>query len=645
MTMKEIVKQLNEWAYQYYVLDNATVSDMEYDALYDRLVAMEAESGIVLPDSPTRRVGGEPLQGFVQHNHLARLYSLDKVQSLDQLRLWVDKLYSTVGVVPLTMELKYDGLTISATYINGVLSTVASRGNGVVGENVTAQATTIKSLPLSIDCQGTVELQGEAIMKLSALKQFNDKYPDKALKNARNAAAGAIRNLDPKQTALRSLSCVFYSVSYGADNIAVDSQHQLIEYLSRNGFATDKYFDVTTDIDQLIDNVKHIAQLRESLDILIDGIVIKVDDFAIREQLGYTDKFPRWAVAYKFDSLEVVTTLQNVEWQVGRTGKLTPIAILQPVELCGATIKRATLNNMMDIDRKQLSIGSKVYIRRSNDVIPEVLGLAQQCDNSRPIIQPTHCVACGYPLEQYGAHIYCNNSSGCMPQIVGRISHYCSKNALDIVGVSSKTIHALVGEGILHNVADLYTTTKQQLIGLEGFQDKKIANILQSIDKSKNCTLDKLIYALGIDNIGSVTARDLAKVFGSIDNLKNATIEQLVAIDQIGQVVAEGVVHYFTVPDNLTTLDRLASYGIVPTYKAGGGVFAGKKVVLTGSLQKYTRSQATQLVLDNGGEIASSVGKSVNLVIAGSDAGSKLDKAQALGIDIIDEQQFETMLS
>lgn len=644
MTMRDIVDQLNMWAHEYYVLGTPTVSDGQYDVLYDQLLRLERDSGTVLPDSPTRRVGGEPLDSFVQHKHLSRLYSLDKVQSLDQLSQWVDKLYRQYGVLPLSVELKYDGLTMSATYIDGNLTTVATRGNGTVGENVTAQAITIRSLPLAIDYHGTVELQGEVIMKLSQLDKFNANYPAKALKNARNAAAGAIRNLDPAETALRNLDGVFYSAGVGQDDIA-SSQTALIQYLANNGFCTDKYFCTVTSSSQLTKLIEQIAIDRDSLDYLIDGVVIKVDDFAMREEIGFTDKFPKWAVAYKFDALVVETTLESIDWQVGRTGKVTPTANLTAIELCGATIKRATLNNYNDILRKNLSLGAQVLIRRSNDVIPEVLGLAGNSSGT-PIIAPTLCPSCGSVLEQYGAHLYCNNTQHCIPQIVARISHYCSRGAMDIRGVSDKTIEGLVNKGLLHSIADLYTLTADNLLELDGYKTTRVDNVLTSIASSTNCQLSNYIFALGIDNIGSVTARDLASKYGSIDNLSHATADELVSIEGIGDTVAQGLVHFFAVDSNVDILNRLSSYGIDPQHTTvSGGVFAGKKVVLTGSLEQMTRSQATALIVAGGGTISSSVGKSVNLVVAGSEAGSKLDKALALGIEIIDEQQFLQLLS
>ena len=643
MTMQQIVDKLNKWSYEYYVLDKPSVPDTEYDALYDVLVAMERTSGIVLSDSPTRRVGGQPLKNFVRHTHIGRLYSLDKAQSFGELQSWIDKINKEVGEVYFTVELKYDGLTISVTYRDGEFVGAATRGNGIVGEDVTEQVKTIRSVPLTIPYKGTCELQGEGIMRLSALARYNKKHPDEPLKNARNAAAGAIRNLDPKVTAERNLDVVFHSSGYH-DNLNLRSQWELNEFFKSCHMATNAVFERVKTFEEIKAIIEHIAEIRPTLDFLIDGVVIKVDDFAVREELGYTDKFPKWAVAFKFDAEQVQTTLEEVDWQVGRTGKLTPIGKLAPVDLCGATIRRATLNNFGDITRKHLKIGGSIFVRRSNDVIPEVLGAADEVGTE--IVKPTVCPSCGSLLVENGANLYCTNAENCRPQIVARLTHYCSKAACDIDGLSDKTIEQLVDCLSVNSVADLYDLTVEELLTLDGFKQKKATNIVNAIATSKKVTLPKFIYALGLDNVGAVTAKDLAEKFGSVGSLGKATAEQLVSIDGIGDVVADGIVQYFSEQQNLDIIAALAAEGIDPTYQAETkqGVFVGKKVVLTGSLQSLTRGDASKLIEENGGEVASSVSKSVNLVIVGAEAGSKLDKARQLGIEVIDEQTFLQML-
>lgn len=638
--MRQMVDQLNRWAHEYYVLDAPSVPDTVYDALYDRLVLLEKQTGVTLPDSPTHRVGGQPLKSFSQHRHLKRLYSLDKVQSFGQLREWLQKVNAAVGEVLFTVELKYDGLTINVTYDDGNFVGAATRGNGVVGEDVTQQVKTIRTVPLSIPFKGKCELQGEGIMKLSELDRYNHKHPSDRLKNARNAAAGAIRNLDPKVTAERNLDVVFYSSGY-EEGLDVASQRELVEFLRHNGMVTNHVFRTAKTFEEIKAVIEEIGAMRSSLDFLIDGVVIKVDDFAIREQLGFTDKFPKWAVAYKFDAEQVTTRLVDVEWQVGRTGKLTPIGNLEAVELCGATIRRATLNNYGDILRKRLKRDALVFVRRSNDVIPEILGAAEEGGEEIPM--PERCPACGGELQQAGANLYCVNAENCPPQIAARISHYCSRPACDIEGISDKTVYQLMKLGVT-SVADLYDLTKEQLLRLEGFKEKKAQNILDALEKSKSVGLAQFIYALGLDNVGVVTARDLAAKFGSVEALRQATQQQLTEIDGVGEVVAEGIVQYFSEKQNLDIIAKLRDAGIDPQLqKAATGVFSGKKVVLTGKLLNYTREEASKIIQNLGGEVSSSVSKTVNLVLAGEDAGSKLDKARALGIEIIDEEAFRLM--
>lgn len=643
MTMQEIVKQLNQWAYEYYVLDKPTVADTQYDALYDQLVLLEKQTGVVLPDSPTHRVGGEPLKNFVQHKHLKRLYSLDKVQSFGELQEWMQKVNKAVGEVEFTVELKYDGLTINVTYEDGNFAGAATRGNGIVGEDVTEQVKTIKTVPLSIPFKGKCELQGEGIMRLSALEKYNREHPKDILKNARNAAAGAIRNLDPKVTAQRNLDVVFYSNGY-EEGLQVHSQTQLVKFLQENGMLTNYVFKRAKTFEEVKAVINYIGEKRSSFDFLIDGVVIKINDFAVREKLGYTDKFPKWAIAYKFDAEQVTTRLNQVEWQVGRTGKLTPIGKLDAVELCGATIRRATLNNFGDILRKKLKTNALVFVRRSNDVIPEVLGAAEE--GGEEIVKPTVCPACGLPLQEVGANLYCVNAENCRPQIVARLSHYCEKGACDIEGLSDKTVNLMVDKLDVRSVADLYRLTKEQLLTLEGFKNKKAQNVVDAVEKSKNVALPQFIYALGLDNVGTVTAKDLAAMFGSVDNLQKATTEQLTSIDGIGDVVAEGIVQYFKESQNLEIIRQLKEAGINPQMhlQEKKGPFLGKKVVLTGSLSNYTRSEASKIIESLGGEVSSTVSKTVNLVVAGEDAGSKLQKAQSLGIEIIDEQQFDSIV-
>lgn len=638
--MKELVKLLNKYAYQYYVLDEPTVADVQYDALYNELSALEKETGIVLPDSPTRKIGGDPIKEFAPHKHIKKLYSLDKCNSYDELREWSEKIKKVAPDAVYTLEYKLDGLTLCLTYENGYFKGAATRGNGEVGEDVTAQVSTIKSIPLSVPYKGVFEAQGEGIMRLSALKKYNETAVE-PLKNARNGVAGAIRNLDPKVTASRNLDIIFYNVNYiEGENIA--SQRENIDFLKRNSFKTDMLF-VTSDIEEIIKKIDSVD--RKSLDFLIDGMVIKVDDLALRERLGYTDKFPRWAIAYKFEAEETTTILEDVQWNVGRTGKLTPLAILEPVELCGATIRRATLNNYDDIQRKKVKIGSRVFIRRSNDVIPEILGVSED-NGGKEIPVPTVCPACGSDLVRDGAHIYCPNEGDCPPQIIGRLTHFAEKDCMDIRGVSEKSIEGLHEKLGVRFPTDLYSLTRDDLARLDGFKDKKIDNFLASVEKSKSVPLDRFINALGIENIGKKSARDLAERFGSISELMKADEATLVEVDEIGDIVAESITSYFGKHGWL--IEKFKEIGIDPKFnvvKPTGGVLTGKKLVLTGTLPTLTRTEATELIEKAGGTTSSSVSKSTDYVLAGENAGSKLDKARSLGVKIITENELLTMIN
>lgn len=638
--MKELVKLLNKYAYQYYVLDEPTVADVQYDALYNELSALEKETGIVLPDSPTRKIGGDPIKEFAPHKHIKKLYSLDKCNSYDELREWSEKIKKVAPDAVYTLEYKLDGLTLCLTYENGYFKGAATRGNGEVGEDVTAQVSTIKSIPLSVPYKGVFEAQGEGIMRLSALKKYNETAVE-PLKNARNGVAGAIRNLDPKVTASRNLDIIFYNVNYiEGENIA--SQRENIDFLKRNSFKTDMLF-VTSDIEEIIKKIDSVD--RKSLDFLIDGMVIKVDDLALRERLGYTDKFPRWAIAYKFEAEETTTILEDVQWNVGRTGKLTPLAILEPVELCGATIRRATLNNYDDIQRKKVKIGSRVFIRRSNDVIPEILGVSED-NGGKEIPVPTVCPACGSDLVRDGAHIYCPNEGDCPPQIIGRLTHFAEKDCMDIRGVSEKSIEGLHEKLGVRFPTDLYSLTRDDLARLDGFKDKKIDNFLASVEKSKSVPLDRFINALGIENIGKKSARDLAERFGSISELMKADEATLVEVDEIGDIVAESITSYFGKHGWL--IEKFKEIGIDPKFnvdKPMGGVLTGKKLVLTGTLPTLTRTEATELIEKAGGTTSSSVSKSTDYVLAGENAGSKLDKARSLGVKIITENELLTMIN
>lgn len=639
MTMEEMVETLNRWAYEYYVLDAPSVSDQHYDALYDRLTALEKKEGRVLPDSPTRRIGGEPLKNFEKYNHLEKSYSLDKVQSFNELEAWVTKIKTAYPGVVFTVEYKYDGLSLSITYENGLLIRAVTRGNGVTGEVVTRQVETINSVPLSIGYKELIEVRGEGYMKRSSLAAYNEKHADEPLKNTRNGVAGAIRNLDPSVTAGRKLDMVFYSLGY--NTLKLRSQTELNEFLKENRFATNGVFRRCETYEEIRAVIEEIGRTRDSLDFDIDGVVIKTDDFALREELGYTEKFPRWAVAFKFEAEEVVTKLLKVTWMPGRTGKVTPIGHLKPVELCGATISRATLNNIGDIRKKSLKTNSDVYVRRSNDVIPEVLGLAEEGEESEEIKAPEVCPVCGTPLIERGALLYCPNRNGCSEQIVARLELYCSKDGADIEGLSEKTLKLFYEKLGVISPDGLYALKTSQLMELEGFKEKKAAKITDSIEKSKEMSLPAFLYALGIENVGTKTAADLAERYGSLEKIMQASVEELTAIEDIGEVVAGSIKDYFSDAENVKMIGRLFAAGVKPVYsEKKEGVFSGMKFVLTGELEGLVRSEAKKLIEEEGGEVMSSVTKNTDIVVAGENAGAKLEKALKLNVEIWDKARL-----
>ena len=642
--MTSLKDRLNELAYRYYVLDDPAVSDAEYDALYDKLVALEKSTGVVLPDSPTRRVGGKPLSKFEQVRHLGRLYSLDKCKTREELGAWMDKLRVAGKMPRVSVEYKFDGLTINLTYRGGELVQAATRGDGVTGEVVTEQVKTIRSVPLSIPYKGVLEVQGEGIMRLSALAEYNSDPTVTPLKNARNAAAGAIRNLDPAQTAKRRLEVVCYNVNY-IEGRRFESGSEMMAFLKEQKFKVSDMYVLADDQKTVFDTLDKIESVRPSLDFLIDGAVVKADDFSMREELGYTEKFPRWAMAFKFAAEEMTTVVRDVIWQVSRTGKLNPLAVLDPVDIGGVTVSRATLNNISEIRRKDIRIGSRVFVRRSNDVIPEITGVAEQPEDAVEIEVPAVCPACGSPVEVRGVFAYCTDSEACEPALVSRFAHFVCRDAMDIEGLSDKTLELLYSEGKIRDFADLYSLSADDLTDLEGFKDKKIANILAAIAASKHTELKRFLFAIGIPGIGKKAAAQLADAFGTLEAARAAKEEELLALDDFGDVMAKNVIAFWNDPLRAAEVDRLIAAGITFEQKERTeGAFSGKKVVLTGSLARFTRSEAKKLIEERGGEVADGVSVKVNLVIAGEAAGSKLEKAKKLGIEIIDEQKFVEML-
>lgn len=653
----ELIEKIEELNYHYYTLDSPLVSDGEYDKLYDKLKALEEESGYRSNNSPTQKVGGEVLEKFEKHFHISRLYSQDKAQTYEDLNDWIkrvgrlrkaynDSHKDSLPEIEFIMEYKFDGLTINLTYENGILKNASTRGNGIVGEEISSQAKTIKSIPLNIDEKSILEIQGEALMPLSELEKYNKKN-DIQLKNARNAAAGAIRNLNPNETRKRNLTAFFYNIS--TTDLDFASEEDMLEFLKIENFNVHSYHKKVKSYDEIISELQKIEEERKTLDILTDGVVIKINDKKTQKALGYTNKFPRWSVAFKFEAEEYTTTLLDVVRNVGRTGKVTPSALLEPVDFSGVTVSRATLNNYDDIERKKIKIGSKVFIRRSNDVIPEILGVVDEDQPDTKVIEkPTYCPYCGSELIEGNVHIMCPNSISCTPQLLARMEHFASRNAMDIEGLSKKTIAQLMNELNIKDIYEIYDLTYEDLINLDRFGDKKTKNLLNSIEDSKDRDLNRFIYAIGIPNVGERTARDLANRFESFDNLRNANVDQLVDIDDIGLIIAENIVEFFH-DDNINgAIDTLLSKGIKINEKVNDNVsnkLDGKTFVITGTINNYKRDDIKELIENNGGIVTTSVSKNTDVLICGQKAGSKLTKARDLGIEIYENEKLYEFLS
>lgn len=642
--MEELIREIEKHNYNYYVLDNPTISDGEYDKLYYSLVDLEKETGIILPYSPTQRVGDTVLEGFTKKRHEVPLYSLNKVRDFSDLEEWCNDMRKVDKTTDFAVEYKFDGLNLVIEYENGLFKSATTRGNGSIGEDVSLQVKTIKTVPLQIKFKGRLIVQGEGMMTNKSFAEYNKTATEK-LKNPRNAVAGAIRNLDVKETAKRNLDFFCYSILL-CEGEKFTTQKQMHDFLVENGFQTGNYFKICTDVKEIIHCINEIDLVKSKLDVMIDGMVIKVNNVAPREDIGFTAKFPKWAIAYKFEAQEATTLLKNVVWQVGRSGRVTPIAELEPVELAGATIRRATLNNIDDIRRKDVYINARVFVRRSNEVIPEIMGLAEKNENSVEIMEPDFCPCCKSKLVKRGPLLYCENHLGCRDQVVDRLSHFTSREAFNIEGLSEKTIEALYDNLGVRKESDLFKLKLEDLLKLENFQEKKSKNIINSLQNSKNVEFYRFLLALGIAEVGVKTAKDIAKHFKTLVNLKNASKEEILKIDDIGEIIADNIYNFFKERYNIDEIDSLFGCGVkikeVELLQTNPNI-TDKTFVLTGTLTK-PRGEVETLIESLGGKTSSSVSKNTDYVLAGESAGSKLDKARALGIKVINEEEFNDLL-
>ena len=651
----ELNKLLHEYEHAYYVLDKPLVPDAVYDQLLHELIALEKENpSLIYPDSPTSRVGGAVAEGFKKVTHRYPMLSLSNAFSEEDLRDFDRKIRQAIGNhFSYVCELKIDGLAISLKYENGVFVQGATRGDGAVGEDITANLRTIRAIPLRLKEPVTIEVRGEAYMPKKSFEALNKKREENGeelFANPRNAAAGSLRQLDPKIAASRNLSTFIYAIGGDGEAYGIDSHAEMLDYLETLGFPSNKERQLCATIDEVLTFITKWTENRNNLPYEIDGIVVKVNRYAHQDELGFTAKSPRWAIAYKFPAEEVVTKILDIELTVGRTGVITPTAILEPVLVAGSTVGRASLHNEDLIREKDIRIGDTVIVHKAGDIIPEVVGviLEQRPEDAVPFEMPTHCIACDSELVRIEGEVAlrCVNPT-CPAQIAEGIKHFVSRNAMNIDGLGEKVVEQLLRENYIKDVADLYHLQVEQLVKLERMGEKSATNLVNAIERSKENSLERLLFGLGIRHVGEKAAKILSEQFETMDRLMEATEEQLTAIYEIGDKMADSIVTYFHQDEVKELITRLKDVGVNMTYKGkkvqveiGENPFAGKTIVLTGKLSQLTRNEAKAKIEELGGTVTGSVSKKTDLVIAGEDAGSKLTKAQELGIEVWDENRL-----
>lgn len=654
--IEELTKQLTAYDRAYFVEDKPLVSDAVYDQIFHELVQLEQEHpNLALDHSPTMRVGSEPIDSFAKVEHELPMLSLGNAFHVEELFDFHRRVTSVIGDdIEYVCELKIDGLAISLTYDQGRFIQGATRGDGAIGEDITSNLRTIRSIPLSIEEERKFEVRGEAFMPKQAFERLNEfraKNEEQLFANPRNAAAGSLRQLDPKIAASRQLDLFIFGYGVWHDD-KMKFHSERLEALERMGLKTNKHWKLCRSIDEVITYVNKWTEERNSLPYEIDGIVIKVNDIEKQEQLGFTARTPRWAIAYKFPAIEAVTTINDVELSVGRTGVVTPTALLEPVFIDGSTVSRATLHNADQIKALDIHLGDRVILKKAGDIIPKVVSVIKeerQAD-AEPYTMPTECPACHSELVNLDDEVAlrCLNPN-CPAQIKEGLIHFSSRNAMNIDGLGERIVEQLFDAQLINSIADLYRLDKEQLLPLERMGEKSVQNLLTAIESSKGNSLEKLLFGLGIRHIGAKAADILASHFVTMDALKEATLDELVAIDEIGEIMAQAVVHFFAEDKVHDLLDALEELGLNMSYKgreeASGSsslreAFANKTVVLTGRLEHYTRNEAKEIIETNGGKVTGSVSGNTDLLIAGENAGSKYDQAEKLSVMIWDEVQF-----
>lgn len=645
---------LNRYGYEYYVLDSPSVPDSEYDRKMRELIELEtAYPDMITADSPTQRVGAEPLEGFEKVEHTVPMLSLGNAFNAEEIRDFDRRVREGIGQqVEYVCELKIDGLAVNLTYEDGQFRQGSTRGDGTVGEDITSNLRTIRSVPLSIKEQGLIEVRGEAFMphrSFLALNEAKMQHEEEPFANPRNAAAGSLRQLDPKIAAKRNLDVFLYGVGQW-EGKEMTRHSERLEYITSLGLKVNPEWKKCKTIEEVIEYIEKWSEKRPDLNYEIDGIVIKVDQLDQQEELGYTAKSPRWAVAYKFPAEEVVTTLRDIELSIGRTGVVTPTAILDPVKVAGSTVQRASLHNADIIRELDVRIGDTVVIKKAGDIIPKVVRVIEEerTGDEKPFEMPTHCPACDSELVHLEEEVAlrCINPN-CPAQLKEALIHFVSRDAMNIDGLGEKVIEQLFREQLIETMADLYRLKREELIELERMGEKSVQNLLSAIEQSKENSLEKLIFGLGIRFIGSKAAKTLAAHFETMDALQQADFDTLVAIDEIGEKMADSVEKYFEEDKVISLLEEFKQLDLNMQYRGPrqqdietDSVFSGKTVVLTGKLYEMTRKEAKTLIESLGGKVTGSVSKNTDMVIAGEDAGSKYEKAQELGVEIWDETQL-----
>ena len=644
--MQQLQKEVEHHMHLYYDLDAPVLEDFEYDRLIHHLMDLEEQyPEYASPNSPTKRVGGSAMNTFREVPHKVQMGSLQDVFSLDELRAFDERVRETVPEPTYVVEQKIDGLSVSLEYRNGELAVGSTRGNGLVGEDVTENIRTIRSIPLKLPQPlPLLEVRGEVYMPVNSfwrLVREQELREETPAKNPRNAAAGSLRQKDPKIAAARGLDIFCFNIQQ-LEGMVCESPQASLELMRSLGFPVSPDYKVVHTIEEAIRQIEKIGELRGKLGYQIDGAVIKVDSFADRERLGSTAKYPKWAVAFKYPPEEKETVLRSIALQVGRTGAVTPTAEFDPIELAGTTVSRATLHNQDFITQLGVNIGDTIVVRKAGDIIPEVIGVRNHPKDKPAYVMPTHCPSCGTLLvrDPEVAAIRCPNIS-CPAQILRSLIHFCSRSAMDIEGLGEAACELLLQQGLAKTPADLYRLTKDDLMRLEGFQTKKAENILAALEKSKQNELGALLFGLGIRNIGEKAAKLLAARFGTLQAVENATHEELLSIEGFGEIMAESVLQYFADENNRKLCGDLLSLGLRPWVRQqASAALAGMTFVVTGTLPGYSRDEIENLIEKNGGKAAGSVSKKTSYVVAGEAAGSKLAKAQSLGVPVLTEQQL-----